>query len=67
MTDYLASKADKEESKSSVAKGDTDGWTTVSRRSIRGRPANNTGKHKHKHRYGISHYNSLKSVIPELQ
>lgn len=46
MTDYLASKADKEESKSSVAKGDTDGWTTVSRRSIRGRPANNTGKHK---------------------
>ena len=46
MTDYLASKAEREESKSSVAKGDTDGWTTVSRRSIRGRPANSTGKHK---------------------
>ena len=46
MTDYLATKADREESKPSVAKGDTDGWTTVSRRSIRGRPANSTGKHK---------------------
>lgn len=46
MTNYLASKADKEEVKSSLAKGDTDGWTTVSRRSVRGRPANTTGTYE---------------------
>lgn len=46
MMDYLASKADKEELKSSLAKGDSEGWTTVSRRSVRGRPANTAGTHE---------------------
>ena len=43
MSEYLASKADKEEVKSSLAKADTEGWTTVSRRSVRGRLANTAG------------------------
>jgi len=42
MTD-LALKANKEGANPSLAKGEVDGWTTVSRKTLRGRPANVIG------------------------
>jgi len=42
MTD-LALKADKEGANPSLAKGEVEGWTMVSRKTLRGRPAIATG------------------------
>ena len=56
MSEYLASKADKEEVKSSLAKADAEGWTTVSRRSVRGRLANTAGTLESSNRIAVKYH-----------